>query len=256
MSSRKDEHLKEGKPVTLEVFNFSDVPLPSNFILTKEEQALLDTYASIRLMEKEAAKLREAQAKAKLTAAHMRYKKQLESEKIEVQPAEEKESIDMGKQSKSTKKRKDRPKGSAVSTASTSSRQSAEDSAEDADEESFLTLSESKPEEYQNSSLETKAVTEEAMRGELLGEVARTDTVPLIKKKPKKEGPDLSTMLLSAVEPLSTPPHDFSKSLALVNDGVAGAFYDKFAIAFHYIHRPPQFPFHVQHLAFFKKKKT
>jgi len=33
----------------------------------------------------------------------------------------------------------------------------------------------------------------------------------------------LSTILLSAVEPLSTPPHDFSKSLALVNDGVEGS---------------------------------
>jgi hypothetical protein len=51
------------------------------------------------------------------------------------------------------------------------------------------------------------------------------DLVPLIKKKPKKEGPDLS-MLLSAVEPLSTPPHDFSKSLGLVSDGVEGASFD------------------------------
>ncbi len=228
-----NEHLKEGKGVPLEVFNFSAVPLPSNFMLMKEEQALLDTYASIRLMEKEAAKLREAQAKAKLTAAHMRYKKQLESEKKENQPSEEKESTEMVKQSKSTKKRKDSSKSSSLSPAATSSMQSADDSSEDANEESFLPLSEPKPESYPNKYLETEAVTEEAMRGELLGEAARRDAVPLIKKKPKKEGPDLSTILLSAVEPLSTPPHDFSKSLALVNDGVEGAFYDRIVLALH-----------------------
>lgn len=221
-NTRNTEKLK-GEKSKLQAFHFSDTLLPSEFTLTAEEQLLLDTYDSIRRFEKESAKLRELQAKQKLAEADLRYK--LEKEKKENQPSEEKESLEMvtqqNTQRKSAKKRKDRSTTSVQPATSESAVQSAEESSED-EEETFIKLSEVKSEAHQKSALESVVATEEAMRGELLGEAARADLVPLIKKKPKKEGPDLS-MLLSAVEPLSTPPHDFSKSLGLVSDGVEGA---------------------------------
>ena len=50
--------------------------LPPDFEYTPEEQSLLDLYGTVKLYEKEAARLREAAAKAKLQAADERYQRE------------------------------------------------------------------------------------------------------------------------------------------------------------------------------------
>mmetsp|Transcript_5944 Transcript_5944/g.8731 ORF Transcript_5944/g.8731 Transcript_5944/m.8731 type:complete len:526 (-) Transcript_5944:83-1660(-) len=194
----------KNKAAKLKAFTFSDRLLPSDFVPTKEEQCLLDTYSAIRLFEKEAAKFREAQAKAKLTAADERYR--FEKEKKEHPPID---NTTTEAPKKHSKKRKD-------------ARPEKKESSSETEEDRVFVTAEKKP--IEKPSVEETA-TEEAMRGELLGEVSllKTDNMaPLIKKKPKKEGPDLSTMLLSSVEPTATPPYDFSKNLGMYKDGLDG----------------------------------
>jgi len=168
----------------------------------------LATYSAIRLFEKEAAKFREAQAKAKLTAADERYR--FEKEKKEHPPIDNTtDRITTEAPKKHSKKRKD-------------ARPEKKESSSETEEDRVFVTAEKKP--IEKPSVEETA-TEEAMRGELLGEVSllKTDNMaPLIKKKPKKEGPDLSTMLLSSVEPTATPPYDFSKNLGMYKDGLDG----------------------------------
>ena len=200
----------KSKAAKLKAFPFSDRLLPCDFVPTKEEQCLLDTYSAIRLFEKEAAKFREAQAKAKLTAADERYRSEKEKkEHPSIDNTTDRITTEAPK--KQSKKRKDaRPE-----------KKENESSSETEEDRVFVTA---EKKSIEKASVEEIA-TEEAMRGELLGEASllKTDNMaPLIKKKPKKEGPDLSTMLLSSVEPMATPPYDFSKSLGMTKDGLDG----------------------------------
>jgi len=225
--------------VALQMFPFSDIPLPSDFVPTKEEQSLLDIYASVRVFEKEAAKFREAQAKAKLTAADERYKKQTGKERKENQPVVEEEDEVEGKSSLTKKKgtraeSKTRKRKERSSTRPNEGEEEHEDicneQEEDSDkEEPFVSIPEHKSQSTPNISAEEKAaMEEEAMREEHLGETSMMPSVnmgpSLKKKKKKKKGPDMAA-LLSSVEPLSTPPHDFSKSLGMGKDGTDGEYF-------------------------------
>ena len=75
----------------LQSFPFSEIMLPSDFELTNEEKSLLEIYEQVRQFEREAARLREQQAKAKLAAAEEQFHKKQQAKEKEV---DEDEKID------------------------------------------------------------------------------------------------------------------------------------------------------------------
>ena len=193
--------------------NTKIAPLPANFIATKEETSLLSHYEMIKLYEKEAAKLREKAAKAKLREADEKHRASTTEEIMGVDP-----SIGKRKRVRNT----DDDSGDEYDSIMGSD-------ASDADEEELerRRLRKEKREEAEDlidaaEKAEKARALEEQQRMMHLAEEdldAVNEIGPLLKKK-VDDRPVAS--LISTLQAQVTPQHEFSKSLEMRRGGRYG----------------------------------
>lgn len=190
--------------------------LPENFEPTEQEQQLLDMYDTIKLYEKEAARIKEGEARRKLEAAAAKYE---ESQKETAEP---------------TKKKKRRRKKNVVAPGSgdvdmgEAESDEYEDSEDEQDEEptslserreaKLAELREEIEEAKQKADAGRAAAAEEALRAQLLETME--DDMDLIGVSLKRKRQDLSAAdergsLIKNLQNQATPPHDFSQKLGL-----------------------------------------
>jgi hypothetical protein len=195
------------------------VPLPESFQPTKEEEDLLAAYETMRAYEKEASRIKEQAAKAKLAAADAKHR-QLQS----MEAINEEKAAPVRKNKASKKKRvyKERPDQHG-----SESDGHEEESDEDVDaqeiEESPQSLHErreakllqmrEKLEEAKQTKEADATAAEEALRAQLLAEEG-VDMGPSLKRK-RQEPPTEKSSLIASLTRQQTPPHDFSQKLGL-----------------------------------------
>lgn len=196
------------------------VPIP-DLEPTEEEQKLLGFYDTIRSFERQAARLKDAAARAKLAAKDAEFQNKSSSAANAAEP------------SSSEKKRKRSKKAKKTATSGGDDGGGEDGAAAESDDDESLGSEKSMDENEQQSSYERreeklqalreeieakmgKASKEEQdeLRQELLATSAETAEGPAIKRK-KIEHSQEKSSLISSIENQSTPPHDFSKKLEI-----------------------------------------
>eukprot|EP00544_Gedaniella_sp_CCMP2646_P013628 CAMPEP_0202491620 /NCGR_PEP_ID=MMETSP1361-20130828/8618_1 /ASSEMBLY_ACC=CAM_ASM_000849 /TAXON_ID=210615 /ORGANISM="Staurosira complex sp., Strain CCMP2646" /LENGTH=527 /DNA_ID=CAMNT_0049121701 /DNA_START=132 /DNA_END=1715 /DNA_ORIENTATION=- len=188
------------------------VELPESFVPTKEEEDLLQAYESLRNYEKEAARVKEQAAKAKLATADLKYKQSIATEEVNedvIEPIEQKVKA---------KKRKKRPVG-APHEGDNHDENISDEYESEHEEQSRHEKREAKLAEMREEleeAKQTKEAAEEAMRAQLLQEqeAADIESGPSLKRKKMEEPLDKSA-LLAHLDKHTTPPHEFSKDLEI-----------------------------------------
>uniref|UniRef100_A0A7S4K7I4 Galectin n=1 Tax=Odontella aurita TaxID=265563 RepID=A0A7S4K7I4_9STRA len=197
--------------------------LPPNFDPTPEEESLLELYSTVKSYEREAARLREQAAKAKLAAANEKYRREQEAERNNEEPG-----ADVGVRKKSRKKKIRKEKNSFMGD-QPGANSDEESSDEDSDEGSMGSDEETLAErraaklrqmredlEFKKQSAEDEAaIAEERERQRHLAEAddVDEDLGPLLKRK--KIGASNASSLIRNLEGQATPPHDFSGKLKM-----------------------------------------
>lgn len=189
------------------------VELPESFVPTKEEEDLLQAYESLRNYEKEAARVKEQAAKAKLAAADLKYKQSIATEDVNediIEPIEQKVKA---------KKRKKRPVGAPHEGDNHHDENMSDEYESEHEEQSRHEKREAKLAEMREEleeAKQTKQAAEEAMRAQLLQEqeAADIESGPSLKRKKMEEPLDKSA-LLAHLDKQTTPPHEFSKDLEI-----------------------------------------
>lgn len=218
--------------------------LPPDFEYTPEEQSLLDLYGTVKLYEKEAARLREAAAKAKLQAADERY--QRERGDAPGQPDGADDGVAAAATSKKRKKKrknkqrkaKQQPEFRAgaddVPSDGEGSDASGDYSSEEVSgDEGGATLSERREAKLQQMRNELeekkrKSVEEgeaaEALRLQHLEEAnSAISLMPSVKRKKREKGGDKPAMsLIANLQGQATPTHEFSKDLNMGKENSSG----------------------------------
>lgn len=179
------------------------VELPEDFQPTKEEEALVNMYQTIRQFERQAARLKEQKAR----------------EKLEAKENEFKQSQANKKPKKRRRKREDVPKGSGDEMSGDESSSEEDDSAEEEqDEQTLHDRRTAKLDALRDEVNEAKkamvadAVKQETLRKNHL-ETKETEISmgPSLKRK-KLEDTSSEGGLLSNMK-IDTPPHEFSERL-------------------------------------------
>ena len=228
--------------------------LPPDFEYTAEEQSLLDLYGTVKLYEKEAAKLREAAAKAKLQAADERYQRERggnapgQSDGADDDTGGGAAAAAAAASRKRKKKRKKKQKrvkdqhtggntgagdddaASDGEGSDTSGVGSSEEESEDEGGTSLLERREAKLQQMRDELEEKKrkAVEEEeaaeALRLQHLEEAnSAISLMPSVKRKKREEGGDKPAMsLIANLQGQATPTHEFSKDLNMGKENSSG----------------------------------
>lgn len=180
-------------------------------------------YEMMRSYEKEAARIKEQAAKAKLAAADAKYKQSIEATAGEQSP-------ETPAKKKRARKKKKRPVAATGDGDHEHDLPEDEEESEDEldetdkdDQETLHEKREKKLEEMRQQLEEAKqtkeaeaAAAEEALRAELLAETKdeSADTGPSLKRK-RPEPPTEKSSLIANITAQVTPPHDFSQKLGL-----------------------------------------
>jgi hypothetical protein len=234
------------------------VPLPESFSPTKEEEDLLAAYETVRAYEKEAARINEQAAKAKLAAADAKYRQSMEVSKDEnaATPLKKKKP----RQKKMNVPSDERPQEEEHESDDESSEEETDNEDDnDEDPQSLHERREAKLAEMRNKLEEAKqneeseaAAAEEALRAQLLGtENEAVGTGPSLKRK-RQEPPTEKSSLIANLTNQATPPHEFSQKLGLKSH--AGTQLESFSFCYHYsviqshLTSPPPPPFFRQSL--------
>jgi len=224
--------------------------LPPEFEYTPEEQSLLDLYGTVKLYEKEAAKLREAAAKAKLQAADERYQRERGGDAPGQPDGAEDSGVGAAAATRKRKKKhkkkkhkrvKDHPTGGDAETGAEDAPSDGEgsdtsgdgSSEEESGDEGGASLSERREAKLQQMRNELeerkrKAVEEqeaaEALRLQHLEEAnSAISLMPSVKRKKREEGGDKPAMsLIANLQGQTTPTHEFSKDLNMGTDNASG----------------------------------
>lgn len=219
--------------------------LPPGFEPTPEEQSLLDLYGTVKQYEREAARLREAAAKAKLHAADERYQRELEArgEASAQQPgAEHNEGVSKKRKKKRKKKAaamakqpsSDDGDGGAGSNASSDEGSYASDESDeemsegDGGKADLAARREAKLQQMREDieAKKRKAVEEEeaaeALRLQHLEEANSAVSMPTVKRKKREDGDKPAISLIANLQGQATPPSEFSKDLNMDKANRAG----------------------------------
>eukprot|EP00591_Stephanopyxis_turris_P001975 CAMPEP_0195523952 /NCGR_PEP_ID=MMETSP0794_2-20130614/23481_1 /TAXON_ID=515487 /ORGANISM="Stephanopyxis turris, Strain CCMP 815" /LENGTH=536 /DNA_ID=CAMNT_0040654063 /DNA_START=25 /DNA_END=1635 /DNA_ORIENTATION=+ len=207
--------------------------LPPDFEPTPEEKSLLDLFAKVKDSERQAAKIREKAAKAKLDAANKTFREKQERENA---PREDLPPGGGGSNKRSRKHKKKKTKPSAASSSSefgvfgggsdsqdsdSSSEGNSDDNSDsddDVDDEEKRRIAK----ESEEDAAEKAAAEEERLREEMMMEGTGAEEMgPLLMKKRRKMHGS-ATGLIASVEAASTPPHEFSKSLNMTRISLKG----------------------------------
>lgn len=191
------------------------VPLPESFEPTKEEEDLLATYEIMRAYEKEASRIKEQAAKAKLAAADAKYKQSMEA-------SNEENATPVRKKKASKKKhfyteRPDQNESDGDEEESDEDAQEIEEDPQSLHERREAKLAEmrEKLEEAKQTKEAEATAAEEALRAELLATKEEgVDIGPSLKRK-RQEPPTEKSSLIANLTNQKTPPHDFSQELGL-----------------------------------------
>jgi hypothetical protein len=191
---------------------YSLVPLPVDFEPTKEETSLLNFYETIRSYERQAARLKDAAARAKLAAKDAEFQKQ---------------NKDVSNPESATKKKKKKRKKQPTAAGDDEMAVESEDESSesegsmDEDDDEHKSSYDRREEKLQalRDEVEAKinaAADAEAEQDALIQEHLTTSTTtegPSIKRK--KIEPAQKSSLIASIGNRATPPHDFSKKLEL-----------------------------------------
>jgi hypothetical protein len=183
------------------------VDLPDDFEPTVEETMLLDMYKTVQTLDRQAAKLKEEAARAKLTAAEAEFNKRSKPKAISRAPKAVKKGEDVGIEDSLT----------APDTGNV------DDEAGDEQDESFeadrATLHERREARLEALRLEVeeakqlKQTEEDALRQQLLQEQEPVLDGPLLKRRKIDPTDEPTKSLIANLTSAVTPPHDFSKKL-------------------------------------------
>lgn len=212
--------------------HISDHLLP----LTKEEQDLLDLYAKVKQFEREAAVAKAEAAKAKLDAANEEFQREQEGS---TSPTEVVTNSEIKKKKKTKKRKRTDDTGGDDDYLRSDDEDNAELTDTDDEEKQTFRRNEAKIEKLrqerdivakQMEKEQASVKKEEQFRKELLesNQGAVDLSGPSLKKK--RTNYDLerkSTSLISNMNPNTTPPHDFSKSLGMKSTNGIQLFPDK-----------------------------
>lgn len=205
--------------------------LPDDFEPTKQENDLLGMYETIRLYEKEAARIKEESARAKLEAAAAKYEQQQQRQQREQEEAQQEED---GKQPTMAKARKKKAKrqsqgedADGMDMGDDNSEDDMEDEKDDVEEDGYRQeerLYQKREAKLQKLRDEVAKYNkeddkEEEMRQAMLGsnESSLLDGPRLTKKRKAVDEDDdgKEASLIDNLTHMSTPPHEFSKKLEL-----------------------------------------
>ena len=199
---------------------YNVVELPESFETTPQENDLLKMYDRVRALEKEASRIKEDQARAKLAAADAKYKQSIN----ETTTTATSEVVEM-------KKKARRKKAKQTTQGMMDDNHESETSEEEEEPQSLHERREAKLKEMREKIEEAKkteerqaAAAEEAMRAQLLNEETQLETGPTLKRK-RIETTDKSS-LIANLQDQATPPHDFSQKLELKNWAGMGYNFD------------------------------
>lgn len=192
------------------------VPLPEDFEPTKQEEELLEMYETIRMYEKEAARIKEQAAKDKLNAANVKFQQSLEKEE------ENDVAAPVKKKRKKARKKKARQEGTNATEDMDDEELESSDE-EDNEEEDLHERREAKLAEMREQVDEAKrsqqseaAAAAEALRQKHLAtgdEAVNTAAITIERKR--LEEPKEKSSLIANLGNQETPPHDFSQSLGI-----------------------------------------
>ena len=192
--------------------------LPDGFLPTREESMLLELYTSIQSLERQAAKLKEEAARAKLNAA--------EAEFVMKRTATATNKPNSNKRVRSSAR-------DAITTTTTNTNRDTEQGEETMDTEDDDNRSETSAErqeslqarreaklatlrsEIEAAKQQQKQSQEDALREQLLQEQEPIMDGPVLKRKRMEERPAATTSLIANLTSAVTPPHEFSKKLNL-----------------------------------------
>ena len=218
--------------------------LPENLLpITSEEQALLDLYARVKQFEKDAAEAKAEAARAKLMAANEEYQREREREQQEKDGDLPDRKRVKGSASSSGGRDRDRDRDRDNHGHGDQYSDDDEDSSASVQSEILTDTDDEEKKTFRRNEQKIKrlrqkrdralrrqeeeqasAKAEEEKRKQFLatedvvGGVDTTDYGPSLVKKNKhldREGVGGKTSLISMMGPVSTPPHDFSKTLEM-----------------------------------------
>jgi hypothetical protein len=198
------------------------VPLPESFSPTKEEEDLLAAYETMRACEKEAARIKEQAAKAKLAAADAKYRQSMEVSKDENATPLKKKKARKKKNNVYTEEQLLSQRGGEHQSDDTSNEEESDED-DNEDPQSLHERREAKLAEMRTNLEEAKqneeseaVAAEEALRAQLLAttENEAVDTGPSLKRK-RQEPPTEKSSLIANLANQATPPRDFSQKLGL-----------------------------------------
>lgn len=198
---------------------YSLVPLPDDFVTTKEEEALLNFYDTFKNYERQAKIVKDAAARAKLAAKEKEFREQ--NNAINTTDSSPK------------KKRKKKKSAATAAVAGDSDVSDGDDSIgcdESTDEEGKSSYARREEKlkalreevEAKISAAAAKEGGEDALRQELLTAAEDDEDGPSLKRK--KIEPAQKSSLIASISNQVTPPHDFSKKLEL--SSVHGQFHN------------------------------
>lgn len=192
-------------PSNLPTNHISD--LPPGFVPTPEEQSLLDLYRTVEQYEREAARLREAAAKAKLQAADARYQRGLRA--TEEAPAQQSAAGDRDEiQQELGKGKKEAGAAAEVSGAVVLV-------VDDEAKKRKIEEQDEAAEAFRLKHLRTVHVKEANDSEELI--------LPTLKRKMSKGGDKRAASLIANIPGQATPPSEFDKRLNTDAANRAGA---------------------------------
>lgn len=204
--------IKWKNPSVAHLQRFDLVPLPETFVPTVEEQMLLNMYDTLARYERQAARLKEEAARAKLAARDAEFQqkimnsnpKKIKRKKLK---KEKKASADADHD-------EDDDEDEKVSNGDEDVEEDDEDDDEDDDlherrEAKLAALRE----EIQKASQKDKKLEQDALRETLLQEQADFDDAPTLKRKRLAAEDVEPASLIANLAATSTPPHDFSSKL-------------------------------------------
>lgn len=182
---------------------FDLLPLPETFAPTVEEQMLLSMYDTLARYERQAARLKEEAARAKLAARDAEFQQKIMN-------------LNQPKKNKRKKVTKEKEVSADDEDENVSDGdEDAEEEDEDDDEDDDLhERREAKlaalREEVQKASQKDKKLEQDALRETLLQEQSDFDDAPTLKRKRLAAEEAEPASLIANLAATSTPPHDFS----------------------------------------------
>jgi hypothetical protein len=186
--------------------------LKDDFEPTKEEDDLLEMYETIRTYEKEAARIKEQQARAKMDAKKAEYDKMHGQDDSGVTPTKKKKK----------KRRKEVEQHESGGDIGMDDASSDDEEEEEEDERTIQERREAKLAEWREE-IESKQkkdarekTEEEAMRAKLLQTEQADDQLgPSLKRKQMSPMREDKSALIANLSAKATPPHEFSKKVGL-----------------------------------------